>query len=95
MKTTRQFTLKLAILALALVALMIIFSNDVVPHVPKLTVLAYTVGTLCALAACLFTVIVVKAGINQYVLNRGGIDTAWLWFGSNPQGLNQVQSSKE
>lgn len=95
MKTTRQFTLKLAILALASVALMIIFSNDVVPHVPKLTVLAYTVGTLCALAACLFTVIILKGSINQYVLNRGGIDTAWLWFSNNPKGLNQAQTSKE
>lgn len=93
MKTT--FKLKLLVLALALISLMMIFSNDVLPNVAKLTVLTYTIGGLMVLAACLFAVIVIKANINQIVLNHGGLDTAWLWFGRNPKGLEQAQSNKE
>lgn len=74
---------------------MMIFSNDVMPKVSKLTVLSYTVGGFLVLAASLLAVIIVKANINQIILNHGGTDTAWLWFNRNPKGLERAQGNRE
>ncbi len=93
MKITIQ--LKLLILAFALVSLMMIFSNDVMPNVGKLTVFAYAIGGLLVLATSLLAVIFIIANINQIILNHGGVDTAWLWFSRNPQGLDRAQAQAQ
>jgi hypothetical protein len=34
---------------------------------------------------------VIYLNVYQWVLRKGGVDTAWFWFNSEPKGLKAVR----
>lgn len=67
----------------------------------KLGVIEFLVGALAvsALIGVIFYFTVsLGISVNQWTLNNGGTDTQWLWFKSDPKGLEdlraKVQSEK-
>jgi hypothetical protein len=81
-------TLLRATLAAALIAAIVVFiAAQVLPGTSSLAALGYT-----ALAALIVTaVIALRLAIGQWILRRGGTDTQWFWFNSEPRGLEAMR----
>jgi hypothetical protein len=56
-----------------------------------LAVFVSVVGFIAIAGVVLYLYISITMWINQWVLNHGGIDTAWLWFKSDPKGLENLR----
>jgi hypothetical protein len=79
-------------LAIIMLSILIgVASADLAPTVPLASVFI-----ICAIAAAiLLTVIgfaiIISANINQFILKKGGTDTAWFWFNREPPGLEKLR----
>ena len=56
-----------------------------------LAVFVSVVGFIGIMSVILYLYISINMWINQWVINHGGIDTAWLWFKSDPKGLEDLR----
>jgi hypothetical protein len=85
------FLIKILLSIIMLSGLMAIAANDLAPSVPIFSILI----TLAALAGVLLVVlgvVIIMAGtLNQSVIRRGGMDTSWLWFNSDPPGFEKIK----
>jgi hypothetical protein len=49
------------------------------------------IGMLATLGIFLYLYLSIGAAFNQWMLNHGATDTDWLWFKSDPKGLESLR----
>ena len=81
-----NFTKLIVALAL-LVGIVVVAAQDLAPHMSYAKLFAYIFIGLAALAVNLVGLSVIYLNITQWVLRKGGTDTAWFWFNTEPKGL--------
>ena len=67
--------------------LIVVAAQDLVPHMSYTKLFAYIFIGLAALAVNLVGLSVIYLNVYLWVLRKGGTDTAWFWFSSEPKGL--------
>jgi hypothetical protein len=81
-----------AALAAALIATIVVFiAAQVAPGASSLAVLAYTVLAALVLAA----LVALRLAVGQWILRKGGTDTRWFWFRSEPRGLDAMRRNEK
>jgi hypothetical protein len=81
-----NFTKLIVALAL-LVGIVVVAAQDLAPNMSYAKLFAYIFIGLAALAVNLVGLSVIYLNISQWILRKGGTDTAWFWFNSEPKGL--------
>ena len=76
----------------ALVGLVSVVAHGIVPGVAVPQLILVTLGAVGAIGAALMAVLVCSLQFRQFILRHGGIDTQWLWFRSDPPGLERLRS---
>jgi hypothetical protein len=83
----------------AVVALFVGLTSFVVRGIfPSVSVPQVVIGVLLGNAAIFSIGVVVmlcSLHFRQWVLRRGGIDTQWLWFRSDPPGLDRMRGKDQ
>jgi hypothetical protein len=85
-----NFTKLIVALAL-LVGIVVVAAQDLAPNMSYAKLFAYIFIGLAALAVNLVGLSVIYLNISQWVLRKGGTDTAWFWFNGEPKGLMAVR----
>jgi hypothetical protein len=76
------------IVALALlVGIVVVAAQDLAPNMSYAKLFAYIFIGLAALAVNLVGLSVIYLNVYEWVLRKGGTDTAWFWFNTEPKGL--------
>jgi len=78
---------KLIVALALLVGIVVVAAQDLVPGMAYAKLFAYIFIGLAALAVNLVGLCVIYLTIYQWILRKGGTDTAWFWFSSEPKGL--------
>ena len=78
---------KLFIAGLLIIGLIVLAAQDLAPHISHAKLFAYIFIGLAALAVNLVGLSVIYLNVYQWVLRKGGTDTAWFWFNREPKGL--------
>ncbi len=81
-----NFTKLMVALAL-LVGIVVVAAQDLAPNMSYAKLFAYIFIGLAALAVNLVGLSVIYLNVYERVLRKGGTDTAWFWFNSEPKGL--------
>ena len=81
-----NFTKLIVALAL-LVGIVVVAAQDLAPNISHAKLFAYIFIGLAALAVNLVGLSVIYLNVYEWVLRKGGTDTAWFWFNSEPKGL--------
>jgi hypothetical protein len=80
------------IVALALLmGIVVVAAQDLVPDMSYAKLFAYIFIGLAALAVNLVGLSVIYLNVYEWILRKGGTDTAWFWFNSEPKGLLAVR----
>ena len=75
-------------LALALLfGIVVVAAQDLASNMSLAKLFAYFFIGLAALAVNLVGLSVIYLNVYQWALRKGGTDTAWFWFSSEPKGL--------
>jgi hypothetical protein len=82
---------KLIVALALLVGIVVVAAQDLAPNMSYAKLFAYIFIGLAALAVNLVGLSVIYLNISQWVLRKGGTDTAWFWFNSEPKGLMAVR----
>jgi hypothetical protein len=85
-----NFTKLIVALAL-LVGIVVVAAQDLAPNMSYAKLFAYIFIGLAALAVNLVGLSVIYLNVYEWVLRKGGTDTAWFWFNSEPNGLLAVR----
>jgi len=83
---------KAALALLAICTVVVLAASDVAPFTPVSTVLAYALVGAALFGVAVLAVMWLKFLVNQFLLNAGATDTQWLWFKSDPRGLDALRS---
>ena len=78
---------KLLIAGLLIIGLIVLAAQDLAPDMSYAKLFAYIFLVLAAFAVNLVGLSVIYLNVYQWVLRKGGTDTAWFWFNSEPKGL--------
>ena len=78
---------KLFIAGLLIIGLIVLAVQDLAPNMSYAKLFAYIFIGLAALAVNLVGLSVIYLNVYQWVLRKGGTDTAWFWFNREPKGL--------
>jgi hypothetical protein len=78
---------KLFIAGLLIIGLIVLAAQDLAPNMSYAKLFAYIFIGLAALAVNLVGLSVIYLNVYQWVLRKGGTDTAWFWFNSEPKGF--------
>jgi hypothetical protein len=78
---------KLIVALAMLVGIVVVAAQDLAPHMSYAKLFAYIFIGLAALAVNLVGLSVIYLNVYEWVLRKGGTDTAWFWFNSEPKGL--------
>ena len=78
---------KLIVALALLIGIVVVAAQDLAPHMSYTKLFAYIFIGLAALAVNLVGLSVIYLNVYQWVLRKGGTDTAWFWFNSEPKGL--------
>ncbi len=81
-----NFTKLIVALAL-LVGIVVVAAQDLAPNITYAKLFAYIFIGLAALAVNLVGLSVIYLNVYEWVLRKGGTDTAWFWFNTEPKGL--------
>lgn len=81
-----NFTKLIVALAL-LVGIVVVAAQDLAPNMSYVKLFAYIFVGLAALAVNLVGLSVIYLNVYEWVLRKGGTDTAWFWFNTEPKGL--------
>jgi hypothetical protein len=81
-----NFTKLIVALAL-LVGIVVVAAQDLAPNMSYAKLFAYIFIGLAALAVNLVGLSVIYLNVYEWVLRKGGTDTAWFWFNTEPKGL--------
>ena len=82
---------KLLLAGILIAGLIVVAAQDLAPHISYAKLFAYIFIGLAALAVNLVGLSVIYLNVYQWVLRKGGVDTAWFWFNSEPKGLMAVR----
>jgi len=85
-----NFTKLIVALAL-LVGIVVVAAQDLAPNMSYAKLFAYIFIGLAALAVNLVGLSVIYLNVYEWILRKGGTDTAWFWFNSEPKGLMAVR----
>ena len=85
-----NFTKLIVALAL-LVGIVVVAAQDLAPNMSYAKLFAYIFIGLAAFAVNLVGLSVIYLNVYEWVLRKGGTDTAWFWFNSEPKGLMAVR----
>ena len=78
---------KLFIAGLLIIGLIVLAAQDLAPNMSYAKLFVYIFLGLAALAVTLVGLSVIYLNVYQWVLRKGGTDTAWFWFNREPKGL--------
>ena len=78
---------KLMVALALLIGIVVVAAQDLAPQMSYAKLFAYVFFGLAALAVNLVGLSVIYLNVYQWVLRKGGTDTAWFWFSSEPKGL--------
>ena len=78
---------KLIVALALLMGIVVVAAQDLVPDMSYAKLFAYFFIGLAALAVNLVGLSVIYLNVYEWVLRKGGTDTAWFWFNSEPKGL--------
>lgn len=84
---------KLIVALALLIGLVVIAAQDLAPNISFAKLFAYIFIGLVALVVNLVGLSVIYLNIYQWVLRKGGTDTAWFWFNHEPKGLMALRES--
>ena len=76
---------KLIVALALLVGIVVVAAQDLVPGMSYAKLFAYIFIGLAALAVNLVGLSVIYLNVYEWVLRKGGTDTAWFWFNSEPK----------
>ena len=82
---------KLIVALALLVGIVVVAAQDLAPNMSYAKLFAYIFIGLAALAVNLVGLSVIYLNVYEWVLRKGGTDTAWFWFNSEPKGLMAVR----
>ena len=82
---------KLFIAGLLIIGLIVLAAQDLAPNMSHAKLFAYIFIGLAALAVNLVGLSVIYLNCYQWVLRKGGTDTAWFLFNSEPKGLTALR----
>ncbi len=78
---------KLIVALVLLVAVVVVAAQDLAPNIAYAKLFAFIFIGFVALTVILVGLIWIYFNIDQWVLRKGGTDTAWFWFSSETKGL--------
>ena len=78
---------KLIVALALLMGIVVVAAQDLAPQMSYAKMFAYIFLGLAALAVNLVGLSVIYLNVYEWVLRKGGTDTAWFWFNSEPKGL--------
>jgi len=78
---------KLIVALALLVGIVVVAAQDLAPNMSYVKLFAYIFVGLAALAVNLVGLRVIYLNVYEWVLRKGGTDTAWFWFNTEPKGL--------
>ena len=78
---------KLNVALALLIGIVVVAAQDLAPQMSYAKMFAYIFLGLAALAVNLVGLSVIYLNVYEWVLRKGGTDTAWFWFNSEPKGL--------
>ena len=84
---------KLIVALALLVGIVVVAAQDLAPNMSYAKLFAYIFIGLAALAVNLVGLSVIYLNVYEWVLRKGGTDTAWFWFNSEPKGLMALRES--
>ena len=82
---------KLFIAGLLIIGLIVLAAQDLAPNTSYAKLFVYIFLGLAALAVTLVGLSVIYLNVYEWVLRKGGTDTAWFWFNTEPKGLMAVR----
>ena len=82
-----KYLAKLFLAGFLIAGLIVLAAQDLAPNISYAKLFAYVFFGLAALAVNLVGLSVIYLNVYQWVLRKGGTDTAWFWFSSEPKGL--------
>ena len=85
-----NFTKLIVALAL-LVGIVVVAAQDLAPNMSYAKLFVYIFLGLAPLAVTLVGLSVIYLNVYEWVLRKGGTDTAWFWFNGEPKGLMAVR----
>ncbi|RYG37847.1 MAG: hypothetical protein EON93_03005 [Burkholderiales bacterium] len=89
-KTTVLWT-KAVLALLAVCMVVVLAARDIAPFTPVSIVLAYALCGAALFGVAVLAAMWLKFAVNQFLLNAGATDTQWLWFKSDPTGLDALR----
>lgn len=95
MNSRRVLVLKSCCAAVMLSLLALLGGQSLAPNLPLLTLWLWALGGLAALGLVFLAGTWLTLTFNQWVLRKGGTDTQWLWFASDPPGLKRPKKSQK
>jgi hypothetical protein len=87
-----NFAKLIAALAL-LIGLLVVAAQDLALNISYAKLFAYILFGLATLTVNLVGLCVIYLNVYQWVLRKGGTETAWFWFNSEPKGLMALRES--
>lgn len=94
-KDVHQLWLKIALTAMLLGAGAAYVGTQLFPGLPLARAALYVAGSVAALLLVLLVVALAGLVVRQFVLRKGGTDTQWFWFASEPRGLLQLRAEAQ
>ena len=82
---------KLIVALTLLIGLLVVAAQDLAPNISYAKLFAYILFGLAALAVNLVGLSVIYLNVYQWVLRKGGTDTAWFWFNSETKGFMAIR----
>ncbi len=89
-----SLVVKSSIAAILLSVLALLGGQSLAPDKPLLMVWLWALGCLITLGLALLAGTWLILTFRQWVLRKGGVDTQWLWFASDPPGLKRPKKSQ-
>ena len=84
---------KLLLSGFLIAGLIVVAAQDLAPNISYAKLFAYILFGLAALTVNLVGLCVIYLNVYQWVLRKGGTDTAWFWFNREPKGLMALRES--
>jgi hypothetical protein len=76
----------------AVVGLSSVVAHGIFPGISVPQLILLTFGAVAAIGVALGVALVCSLQFRQFILRHGGIDTQWLWFRSDPPGLERQRN---